>query len=301
MGYKTIKPLIYDSFECKADKCEHTCCQGWEIDIDKNTLEIYDNLSGELGDKIRSNIAETSEGYSFKLTKDARCPMLDANGLCEIIKQKSEDYICDICDLHPRFFEDIDEIELMGTGLSCEKTCELLEACDELLFNCSESLVEEGEITIDTATISFEDVVSHIGLNLDKSDSVFMSTSHEYNKKILDLMEQTEPIDDKWPEQIKYLKKRLSDITAEEKVVFESNTDNYYEKIYQYILYRQFERIAFCSKKDEKNSIIRYVIMSTCFIKLWDVFDGRDIEHVRRWSEQIEYSTENVEYLIANK
>ena len=38
---KLYAPAYYKNFKCIADKCEHSCCVGWEIDIDKETLDKY--------------------------------------------------------------------------------------------------------------------------------------------------------------------------------------------------------------------------------------------------------------------
>ena len=38
---KLFAPKYYGSFKCIADKCEHSCCIGWEIDIDDTTLKKY--------------------------------------------------------------------------------------------------------------------------------------------------------------------------------------------------------------------------------------------------------------------
>ena len=32
-----IYPTFFPDFQCKADRCRHTCCQKWEIDIDEET------------------------------------------------------------------------------------------------------------------------------------------------------------------------------------------------------------------------------------------------------------------------
>ena len=32
-----IYPATADAFRCIADACRHTCCKGWEIDIDPDT------------------------------------------------------------------------------------------------------------------------------------------------------------------------------------------------------------------------------------------------------------------------
>ena len=296
-----IKPQIYNKFKCKADKCKHTCCRGWEIDIDKDTMEQYQKLEGQLGDKLRTNIAETEDGYSFKLTEDERCPMLDENNLCEIIKEKGDGYLCDICTLHPRFMVHLDEQLLIGSGLACEKTCELLDRCDKLKFTVITNEQLDGENVSKEETMTMEDIVELSGLKLYYDDIHFapMDWDNELVDIVLELFEQTEPIDSLWIEQIQNLKEKAANITEEEKQKY--NTigikDNYYDKIFQYILFRLLDKVE--NATDEYiGQVIGSVLMSTDFIRLWDALEGRDWEHVRRWSEQIEYSTENVNLLI---
>ena len=36
-----IYPATADAFRCIADACRHTCCKGWEIDIDPDTRAKY--------------------------------------------------------------------------------------------------------------------------------------------------------------------------------------------------------------------------------------------------------------------
>ena len=38
---KLFAPEYYKDFVCIADRCKHSCCVGWEIDVDKDTLEKY--------------------------------------------------------------------------------------------------------------------------------------------------------------------------------------------------------------------------------------------------------------------
>ena len=38
---KIYAPDSYPRFRCIADRCRHTCCVGWEIDIDPGTLAQY--------------------------------------------------------------------------------------------------------------------------------------------------------------------------------------------------------------------------------------------------------------------
>lgn len=41
-------PSYYKTFQCIADKCEHSCCIGWEIDIDEDSYEYYMGIGGAL-------------------------------------------------------------------------------------------------------------------------------------------------------------------------------------------------------------------------------------------------------------
>ena len=130
-----LQPDFYDRFRCRAAACRHSCCKGWEIDIDENTLDLYRSLSGSWREKMDAAIICDEYGAHFRLTEDERCPFLQQDGLCELIRALGEEALCDICALHPRFYENAGPYELAGLGLSCEAVCDLL-------------LSEEGELTL---------------------------------------------------------------------------------------------------------------------------------------------------------
>ena len=115
-------PDFYDSFHCIADKCTDTCCVGWEIDIDNNSLKKYAAVKGDFGDRLRQNI----EDAHFKLLEGDRCPFLRQDGLCDMICHLGESSLCDICREHPRFVEVYGDIMEKGIGLCCEEAVRLL-------------------------------------------------------------------------------------------------------------------------------------------------------------------------------
>ena len=116
------KPDFYDKFKCTASRCSDTCCVGWEIDIDKDSLDAYRKVAGVFGDKLRANI----EDGHFKLQPHDRCPFLDKENLCEIYTHLGEDALCDICTEHPRFVEVFGDMMERGIGLCCEEAARLL-------------------------------------------------------------------------------------------------------------------------------------------------------------------------------
>ncbi len=121
---KLYAPEYYKSFVCIADKCNHSCCVGWEIDIDSATFEKYKKCSDGYGLSILSSISTEGTPH-FKLCKGDRCPHLDEKGLCKIILGAGEDYLCDICREHPRFYNYTDVAEV-GLGMSCREAARLI-------------------------------------------------------------------------------------------------------------------------------------------------------------------------------
>ena len=75
-------PDYYKSFSCIANECKHTCCAGWEIDIDDETLKKYKACKNSFAEQIMENIEETDEISHFIL-KEERCPFLNNDNLCD--------------------------------------------------------------------------------------------------------------------------------------------------------------------------------------------------------------------------
>ena len=130
LSENTDKPIVvppyYNDFRCKAGTCRHNCCIGWEIDIDADALNRYRAVTGPLGEKLRRTVAESSEGASFILRDNGRCPFLTDLNLCELILERGEGMLCRICRDHPRFINEYDDRLEVGLGMSCEAAAELI-------------------------------------------------------------------------------------------------------------------------------------------------------------------------------
>lgn len=116
-----VYPEYYRDFQCIANKCKHTCCKDWEIDIDKVSLERFKKEPF-----ISNHIIEENGVQCFRLTADEKCPFLRSDGLCELIIRYGEDMLCDICTDHPRFRNYFSDRTEIGLGLSCEAAAELI-------------------------------------------------------------------------------------------------------------------------------------------------------------------------------
>lgn len=118
-------PEYYPHFRCVASKCGHTCCAGWEIDIDAESLARYDRLPGDFGVRVRRCIDRTDAPH-FMLTEAERCPLLTDDNLCALILHEGEGALCQICRDHPRFRNFFSGRVEMGLGLVCEEAARLI-------------------------------------------------------------------------------------------------------------------------------------------------------------------------------
>lgn len=269
-------PDFYPAFRCRASACRHSCCRGWEIDVDEKSAQRYRELPGELGEALRTALFEDGEGWHFRLDGEERCPFLEPDGLCCLIRELGEEALCDICALHPRFFQEIGEDELWGLGLSCEAATALLLEKEELRFRCDET----GEET------DLAGLLARLGRELPAELLRYVPrTGEERRRELLERFRDTEPIDEAWERELEELERGPLPETAEAAG---------YQRIYEYFFFRQIEQL-------EDRGAARaadYAAAMTDLLALWDALEEDGAGHLRRLSEQIEYSTENVERLF---
>jgi lysine-N-methylase len=135
-------PKYYKDFTCIADKCRHSCCIGWEIDIDSASLEKYEKLEGKYAAEVQNSISFENGTPHFELCADDRCPHLDGRGLCRMITNYGKEILCDICREHPRFYNFTNGRAEVGIGASCEAAAKLILSSDEY-----DNIVKIGEYT----------------------------------------------------------------------------------------------------------------------------------------------------------
>ena len=90
-------PDYYPLFHCIADRCRHNCCIGWEIDVDEDSLAAYDQIGGEMGERLHKCIDRSGEMPHFILSEQERCPFLNGKNLCDLILYGGEGMLCQIC------------------------------------------------------------------------------------------------------------------------------------------------------------------------------------------------------------
>ena len=117
---KILAPDYYNEFCCIAGACRHTCCAGWEVDIDEESLERFES------DPFIAEHIDTDGSPHFRLDEDERCPFLRGDGLCELIIRRGEDVLCQTCRDHPRFRSYWTGRTEIGLGLVCEEAARII-------------------------------------------------------------------------------------------------------------------------------------------------------------------------------
>ena len=161
---RIMGPDYYPEFFCIAGDCRHTCCAGWEIDIDGDSFARYQSLEGAVGEKIRRRISTEGGTPHYRMKEGERCPFLQENGLCEMILELGEGSLCQICADHPRFRNFFGDRTEIGLGLCCEAAGALILGRREpvKLIQVGEEDTPVEEDPEELALLSFRDMLFEI-------------------------------------------------------------------------------------------------------------------------------------------
>ena len=149
---KNTFPSYYKKFICIADKCPDTCCRGWEIVVDGESLEKYGSLKGRYVEQLRSRITVDSDGDEIFAPVNGKCPFLLDNGLCEMYIELGPDSLCRTCRLFPRHVTYFGARVETGLSLSCPEAARLIMECSEPV----EFLTEESDAPPEPTSIDPE-------------------------------------------------------------------------------------------------------------------------------------------------
>lgn len=286
-----VKPDFYGKFQCVADKCVHSCCLGWEIDIDEETAALYEGLQGELGEELRQKMCREPEPH-FCLTVEERCPFLNEKGLCRLILGFGEDVLCDICREHPRFYNDFPQRQEAGLGLCCEEATRLLLAGDgslELVYDRDETGEEEEPELIALRGRLFE-ILGNFSLPMEeRMTRCCLMTDTEMPDvdagNWRDFFLGLERMDESWTAALLTVGPEIPPLPGDAK----------HTRLLQYMLYRHF-----ASAEDEAQAglILQFCVLSLRLLWAMEQSGAELQELVRLWSAEIEYSDENIVKIV---
>ena len=117
-------PDYYEEFKCIADKCEDTCCAGWQIVIDKESLQKYKKVRGNFRKRMLGSV-NWLQG-TFRQDKDKRCAFLNENNLCDLYLAQGKNGFCKTCREYPRHTEEFEGVREITLSLSCPEVARIV-------------------------------------------------------------------------------------------------------------------------------------------------------------------------------
>lgn len=294
---KIMMPDCCRDFACLAGACRHSCCLGWEIDVDEASLIRYRAVPGALGQRLRDAIEETDGTAHFRLTLEERCPFLNRDNLCDLITALGEESLCQICADHPRFFSDLSDRTEIGFGLCCEAAGRLILGWREpmRLVTVEDDGVDDAPDEEEAALLNLRDTL--IAGVQDRSASFAARLDalarrcgfperpwHAWRDFLLSL----ERLDEAWADALNTLPDAPPALSAEWDVPFEQLT--------VYLLLRHLPGAA---ADGDVTGRVRFCVLATGLLRALlgaqaaPTMDDL-IELCRLYSSEIEYSDENV-------
>ena len=280
-----IEPDFFREFSCTANLCRHSCCVGWEIDIDEDTARYYCSVTGSVGEKLRSSISFDDCPHFLLSGREERCPFLQPDGLCELVLQLGEDSLCEICREHPRFYHCLPGREERGLGLCCEEAVRLLlSGTGPLRFLCSGTReVPDSPLIVlrDKVLQLLADGSCSWEQRIESACSLAGTRLLPFSVSLWkDFYLSLERLDECWTAALQGLEDRQ----------IPGNTAM--ERIAEYFVFRH---MASAETEEEAKLLLQFSFLSTRMI--FSV-DAPLADAVRMYSSEIEYSDENIDRIL---
>lgn len=296
---KIVKPTFYKNFKCIAGDCPDSCCQGWEVDADSDSLEYYKTLDNSLEIKKRIDSVLSKDEFDntiFTLAPKNRCPFLNDENLCDMHIAIGGEHTPYTCRTFPRFIYDFGATREIGISFSCP-------VASDMMYN-TESFDFETDINSDLPTLNDIDAEKYFLLYKGRAEAYKIAKDknksiRERLKDLLDLgvllQEKLFPYDEggddiaffdvfKNPELINpEWKEKVENFSLKQVSDTQSN-----ENILMYFLYKYLMQAVY---DDDALSKIKMAVLGV----LINTYFGEDSWTVHLWSKETEHSQYNMD------
>ena len=295
-------PKYYKNFKCLASECKHSCCVDWEIDIDKKSINRYKSVNSGYKEAILSSIYKDKYcGVShFRMSSDGRCPHLDSNGLCKIILELGEDYLCDICREHPRFYNRTIRGCEVGIGAVCEEACRIILESDSYF-----EMEEIGNVQGNPPKLDYDATYER-----ERIFAILSDKSLPYENRLNEIYKTYEIClesfsDDEWRStlsELEYMEENNASLFAfySSSALVPGEYSIYLERFLAYLIYRHASEAG--TERDFRRALAFSLFCERLFaslIKAENVENQDELINLAQIiSMEIEYSTENKDSIL---
>ena len=296
---KIVKPTFYKNFKCIAGDCPDSCCQGWEVDADSDSLEYYKTLDNSLEIKKRIDSVLSKDEFDntiFTLAPKKRCPFLNDENLCDMHIAIGGEHTPYTCRTFPRFIYDFGATREIGISFSCP-------VASDMMYN-TESFDFETEVNSDLPTLNDIDAEKYFLLYKGRAEAY--KIAKDKNKSIrerlndlldlgvllqeklfpydeggddiafFDVFKNPELINPEWKEKVEnFSLKQVSDTQSNENILM-------------YFLYKYLMQAVY---DDDALSKIKMAVLGV----LINTYFGEESWTVHLWSKETEHSQYNMD------
>lgn len=296
---KIVKPTFYKNFKCIAGDCPDSCCQGWEVDADSDSLEYYKTLDNSLEIKKRIDSVLSKDEFDntiFTLAPKKRCPFLNEENLCDMHIAIGGEHTPYTCRTFPRFIYDFGATREIGISFSCP-------VASDMMYN-TESFDFETEVNSDLPTLNDIDAEKYFLLYKGRTEAykIAKDKNKSIRKRLNDLLDlgvllqeklfpydeggddiaffdvfkNPELINPEWKEKVEnFSLKQVSDTQSNENILI-------------YFLYKYLMQAVY---DDDALSKIKMAVLGV----LINTYFGEDSWTVHLWSKETEHSQYNMD------
>ncbi len=140
MNFLTVD--LYKDFQCIGGDCPDTCCVGWGIVIDEDTYRKMEEQEAILEIPASDWIMKKGDSRIVRLDH-SRCPMLDEDNLCRVVRRLGSEYLSSTCSGYPRVQSQYGDVIEGHLTFSCPEVVARLMDKTELQFDYGEDKILE--------------------------------------------------------------------------------------------------------------------------------------------------------------
>lgn len=297
---KIVKPTFYKDFKCIAGACPDSCCQGWEVDADEQSLQYYSTLDPALEIKQRIDRVLDKDEFDnviFTLAPKKRCPFLNDENLCDMHIAIGGEHTPYTCRTFPRFIYDFGGTREIGVSFSCP-------VASDMMYSLDAPMEFEEEINSDLPSLNDIDASLYFTLLTARKNaySILRENGVHIGEKLsklldlaLDLQNEIDPYQDGREDvSLKevFTNPELINPEWEQKVsnmIIQPVTDTMPNvNIAMYFIYKYFLQAVY------DRDVLSKVKMSVVGV-LVNSYMGNDSWTIHLWSKETEHSQYNMD------
>lgn len=296
---KIVKPTFYKNFKCIAGDCPDSCCQGWEVDADSDSLEYYKSLDNSLEIKKRIDSVLSKDEFDntiFTLAPKKRCPFLNDENLCDMHIAIGGEHTPYTCRTFPRFIYDFGATREIGISFSCPVASDMMYKTESFDFetDINSDLPTLNDIDAEKYFLLYKGRTEAYKIAKDKNKSIRERLNDLLDLGVLlqeklfpydeggddiaffDVFKNPELINPEWKEKVEnFSLKQVSDTQSNENILM-------------YFLYKYLMQAVY---DDDALSKIKMAVLGV----LINTYFGEDSWTVHLWSKETEHSQYNMD------